>query len=76
MISVIHYLQYFLKKLYLINDDVVAILSGSNEEIKTLINNFPVLENQFPNVFDFEPYSTRQLLEIALKHLSEKELSA
>ena len=59
-------LQYFLKKLYLINDDVVAILSGSNEEIKTLINNFPVLENQFPNVFEFEPYSIRQLLEIAL----------
>ncbi len=35
-------LQYFLKKLYLINDDVVAILSGSREEIESLINNFPV----------------------------------
>ena len=65
-------LQYFLKKLYLINDDVVAILSGSNEEIKTLINNFPVLENQFPNVFEFETYSTRQLLEIALSICQKK----
>jgi len=59
-------LQYFLKKLYLINDDVVALLSGSREEIENLLNNFPVLENQFPNVFGFEPYTTRQLLEIAL----------
>ena len=64
-------LQYFLKKLYLINDDVVAILSGNAEEIDTLINNFPVLENQFPNIFNFEPYSTRQLLEIAL-NISQK----
>ena len=69
-------LQYFLKKLYLINDDVAAIFSGTKEEIEILINNFPVLENQFPNVFNFESYSTRQLLEIALKHLSEKKLSA
>ena len=59
-------LQYFLKKLYLINDDVVAIFADSKEEIETLMNNFPVLENQFPNVFNFESYSTRQLLEIAL----------
>jgi len=59
-------LQYFLKKLYLINDDVVALLSGSREEIEILVNNFPVLSNQFPNVFYFEPYTTRQLLEIAL----------
>jgi hypothetical protein len=64
-------LQYFLKKLYLINDDVVAVLSGNAEEIDTLINNFPVLENQFPNIFNFEPYSTRQLLEIAL-NISQK----
>lgn len=59
-------LQYFLKKLHLINDDIVAIFSGSAAEIVTLINNFPVLENQFPNIFNFEPYSTRQLLEVAL----------
>ncbi|MBK7630499.1 MAG: AAA family ATPase [Ignavibacteriales bacterium] len=59
-------LQYFLKKLYLISDDVVAIFSGNKEEIETLINNFPVLGNQFPNVFNFEPYTTRHLLEIAL----------
>jgi SpoVK/Ycf46/Vps4 family AAA+-type ATPase len=65
-------LQYFLKKLYLINDDVVAILSGNRDEIETLINNFPVLENQFPNVFNFEAYSTRQLLEIALNICQKK----
>jgi stage V sporulation protein K len=64
-------LQYFLKKLYLINDDVAAILSGTSEEIDMLINNFPVLGNQFPNIFNFESYSTRQLLEIALK-ISQK----
>jgi SpoVK/Ycf46/Vps4 family AAA+-type ATPase len=59
-------LQYFLKKLYLISDDIVAIFTGDQEEIETLINNFPVLTNQFPNIFNFEPYSTRQHLEIAL----------
>ncbi|MDP2364994.1 MAG: hypothetical protein Q8M94_14645, partial [Ignavibacteria bacterium] len=65
-------LQYFLKKLYLINDDVAAIFSGSKEEIEILLNNFPVLENQFPNVFNFESYSTRQLLEIALTICQKK----
>lgn len=59
-------LQYFLKKLYIMNDNVIAILSGTASEIESLINNFPVLENQFPNIFNFEFYSTRQLLEIAL----------
>jgi stage V sporulation protein K len=59
-------LQYFLKKLYLISDDVAAIFSGTKEDMESLRNNFPVLESQFPNVFYFEPYSTRQLLEIAL----------
>lgn len=39
------------KKLYLISDDVVAILSGTKEEMEALINNFPVLGNQFPNIF-------------------------
>lgn len=58
-------LQYFLKKLYIISDDVVAILVGNKEEIEMLINNFPVLENQFPNQFNFGSYSSRQLLEIA-----------
>jgi len=58
-------LQYFLKKLYIISDDVVAILAGNEQEIESLINNFPVLENQFPNEFYFESYSSRQLLEIA-----------
>jgi SpoVK/Ycf46/Vps4 family AAA+-type ATPase len=59
-------LQYFLKKLYLISDDVVVIFAGNKDEIETLINNFPVLGNQFPNIFNFESYSTRQLLEVAL----------
>ena len=65
-------LQYFMKKLYLINDDVVAIFVGTKEEIETLVNNFPVLENQFPNVFKFEHYTTRQLLEIALAICQKK----
>ena len=59
-------LQFFLKKLYIMNDNVIAILSGTASEIESLINNFPVLENQFPNIFNFEFYSTRQLLEITL----------
>jgi SpoVK/Ycf46/Vps4 family AAA+-type ATPase len=59
-------LQYFLKKLYLMDDDVAVILSGNAAEIETLFNNFPVLENQFPNIFNFDSYTTRQLLEIAL----------
>lgn len=65
-------LQYFLKKLYLMNDATVAILTGTVEEVELLINNFPVLQNQFPNIFNFEPYTTRQLLEIALNICQKK----
>jgi AAA+ superfamily predicted ATPase len=65
-------LQYFLKKLYIISDDVVVILAGAKDEMEMLINNFPVLENQFPNQFLFEPYSSRQLLEIAFSLCQKK----
>lgn len=65
-------LQYFLKKLYLINDDAVAILSGNKQEIELLVENFPVLESQFPHVFEFESYTNRQLLEIALSICQKK----
>ncbi|HQF42696.1 MAG TPA: AAA family ATPase, partial [Ignavibacteriaceae bacterium] len=65
-------LQYFLKKLYLTGDDVVAILAGTKSEINFLVENFPVLESQFPNIFEFEPYTNRQLLEIALSICQKK----
>lgn len=65
-------LQYFLKKLYLMNDEVTAILSGTREEIEIIIESFPVLESQFPNKFEFEPYTNRQLLEIALSICQKK----
>jgi len=58
-------LQYFLKKIYLMGEDVVVILAGNKNDIEKLINDFPVLQNQFPYIFDFESYNTRQLLEIA-----------
>ncbi|MDY0083817.1 MAG: AAA family ATPase [Ignavibacteriaceae bacterium] len=65
-------LQYFLKKLYLSGDDIVAILAGTKSEINFLVENFPVLESQFPNIFEFEPYTNRQLLEIALSICQKK----
>jgi len=65
-------LQYFLKKLYLMKDTTIAILAGTKDEVELLISNFPVLQNQFPNIFNFESYSTRQLLEIALSICQKK----
>jgi stage V sporulation protein K len=60
-------LQYFLKKLYLNKDRVVAILCDTNEEMEELLTSIPVVQNQFPYIFNFEQYSNRQLLEIALR---------
>lgn len=65
-------LQYFLKKLYLMSEEVVAILAGTKGEINFLVGNFPVLESQFPNIFEFENYTNRQLLEIALSVCQKK----
>jgi hypothetical protein len=65
-------LQYFLKKLYLNQDKTPAILYASQEDIQELIQNFPVIENQFPNVFNFQHYSNRQLLEIGWKICKKK----
>lgn len=65
-------LQYFLKKLYLYKDKLAAILTGTSDEIEELIANVPVIENQFPNIFNFRHYSTRQLLEIALNICQKK----
>lgn len=59
-------LQYFLKKLYIYQDKIVTILLGTRDEIEDLLINVPVIENQFPNIYNFGHYSTRQLLEIAL----------
>lgn len=65
-------LQYFLKKLYLYDGKVTAILSSNNNDIEELFSNVPVIENQFPNIFNFGQYSTRQLLEIALNICQKK----
>ena len=65
-------LQYFLKKLYLCKDNVTAILSGNREDLEELFTNVPVIENQFPNIYDFGHYSNRQLLEITLNICQKK----
>lgn len=65
-------LQYFLKKLYLNQNKVSAILYSTREEIQELIQSFPVIENQFPNIFNFQEYSNRQLLEIGWKICKKK----
>ncbi|HMN47529.1 MAG TPA: AAA family ATPase [Ignavibacteriaceae bacterium] len=65
-------LQYFLKKLYLYKDKVVAVLTGNQDEFEDLFESVPVIENQFPNIYNFGHYSTRQLLEIALNICQKK----
>lgn len=65
-------LQYFLKKLYLYRDKVVAVLTGNQDEFEDLFESVPVIENQFPNIYNFGHYSTRQLLEIALNICQKK----
>jgi SpoVK/Ycf46/Vps4 family AAA+-type ATPase len=65
-------LQYFLKKLYLYKEKVIVILSANLEDIKELLTNVPVVENQFPNIYNFGRYSTRELLEIALNICQKK----
>jgi hypothetical protein len=68
-------LQYFLKKLYLYKDKVVAVLTGNQDEFEDLFESVPVIENQFPNIYNFGHYSTRQLLEIALNICQKKIIS-
>ena len=65
-------LQYFLKKLYINQNDISAIICGSEEEIAELFISVPVVQNQFSNIFNFGQYSNRQLLEIALKICNKK----
>lgn len=65
-------LQYFLKKLYLYKDKVVAVLTGNQDDFEDLFASVPVIENQFPNIYNFGHYSTRQLLEIALNICQKK----
>lgn len=65
-------LQYFLKKLYLCKDPIVAIVTGNETDIEELLTSVPVIQNQFPNIFNFGNYSNRQLLEIALNICQKK----
>lgn len=65
-------LQELLKNLYLSNNKLVTILSGTREEIADLFDAVPLLPNQFPNFFVFDEYSSRQLLDIALNICQKK----
>ncbi len=65
-------LQYFLKKLYLLRERIVVIISGNENDIQELLTSVPVVQNQFPNIFNFGMYSNRQLLEIALNICQKK----
>lgn len=65
-------LQYFLKKVYLSSSKTVTILVDSETELEAMMENVPVISNQFPNQFNFETYTTRQLLEIALNICQKK----
>ncbi len=65
-------LQYFLKKIYLSKEQMVVVLSGNETDISELLTSVPVVQNQFPNVFNFGTYSNRQLLEIALNICQKK----
>ena len=68
-------LQYFLKKLYIINDDVVAILAGNREEIDSVTNNFPVLGNQFPNKFILNNFLPDSFSKLRIRFARRKIIS-
>lgn len=43
----------------------IAIVAGYKEEMKEFLDSNPGLKSRFPNVFNFEDYNPRQLIEIA-----------
>jgi SpoVK/Ycf46/Vps4 family AAA+-type ATPase len=49
----------------------VAVISGYKDEMKEFLNLNPGLKSCFPNVFNFEDYNARQLIDIA-DSISEK----
>ncbi len=53
------------------NGKLVVIVAGYTEEMKDFLNSNPGVESRFPNIFNFDDYTPRQMLEIA-NIISEK----
>lgn len=59
-------LEYLFKNLEQIKENLIIIGMLTKENLKTLSETHPVVSNIFPNIFYFEDYTPRELLEIAL----------
>jgi AAA+ superfamily predicted ATPase len=46
-------------------DKFLVVISGDKEEMKEFLDSNPGIKSRFPNIFNFEDYNPRQLIEIA-----------
>ncbi|RKM55456.1 AAA family ATPase [Butyrivibrio sp. X503] len=53
-------------------DDLVVILAGYKEEMEEFLNTNPGLRSRFPNIVEFEDYTSDEMLEIAKLTASSK----
>jgi len=58
-------IEALLTKLEELKNKLVVILEGSEKEMKVFLDSFPLLKSRFPNIFEFEDYTPRQLLSIS-----------
>ena len=54
------------------NPDMVVILAGYTAPMKRLLESNEGVESRFPNVFNFEDYTTNELLEIGKQMISRR----
>ena len=55
--------------------DMIVILAGYTEEMKTMLEANPGMKSRFPYIFNFEDYTPEQLMQIGKKVLEEEHYS-
>lgn len=57
------------------DSDIIVIMAGYEKEMKQMLEKNPGLRGRFPYVFNFEDYTSEQLLQISLNRLHEKKFN-
>ncbi|MEW6194804.1 MAG: AAA family ATPase [Bacteroidota bacterium] len=64
-------LETLLTRMEELKSKLLVVLAGPKKEMDQFINSFPLLKNRFPNIFEFNDYTPREMLAICYEIASD-----
>ncbi len=64
-------LETLLTRMEELKNKLLVVIAGPKKEMNQFINSFPLLKNRFPNIFEFNDYTPREMLAICYEIASD-----